>query len=454
MNGVATGMAGGAATGVAEPSSTPVAFFCPMSEASPETFSLEEVFEAYHSCRRHKRSKASALAFEVDLESNLIELWRELNSGGWKPGPSAVFIVEKPVKREIFAAGFRDRVVHHVLIHRLNPYFEKTFIYDSYSCRVGKGTHFGIERVKRFVRRCSDNYTHDAWVLKLDIRGFFMNISRPLLVELLGDFLARRYPHPDRGALLALCRNLVLNDPLVGCVTKSPPELWDGLPAEKSLFGVPADRGLPIGNLTSQVFANFYLDGLDHFCKHELGLRYYGRYVDDLVIVHEDRDRLAALVPRIRDWLARERLLDLHPRKIRLQHYAKGVPFLGAYILPGRVYPGHRLRRNFRDVIDRHDAVVDDHAHDGDEIRSFRSSINSYLGILKHANSWRFRVGLLRARLSPWWKCRFVLPEGAEKVLKRPEGYHGNVRKRVKIRRLAERPVEVSSEESESTDNR
>ena len=134
-----------------------------MNDRSDETFSLEEVFEAYHCCRRHKRNKASALAFEVDLESNLIALWQELNSEAWKPGPAAVFIVEKPVKREIFAAGFRDRVVHHVLINRLNPYFEKTFIYDSYSCRVGKGTHFGIGRVKRFIRQCSENYARDAW---------------------------------------------------------------------------------------------------------------------------------------------------------------------------------------------------------------------------------------------------------------------------------------------------
>jgi retron-type reverse transcriptase len=127
-------------------------------------FSIEEVFEAYHCCRRHKRNKSSAMAFEVDLENNLVTLWHELNEGRWYPGPSQAFIVEKPVKREIFAACFRDRVVHHVLMNRLNPYFEKSFIYDSYSCRVGKGTHFGIERVKRFIRQCSANYTRDAWV--------------------------------------------------------------------------------------------------------------------------------------------------------------------------------------------------------------------------------------------------------------------------------------------------
>ena len=397
----------------------PGAFDIRVSAVTGETFSLEEVFEAYHCCRRHKRNKASALAFEVDLENQLIELWRQLNSGSWKPGPAAVFIVEKPVKREIFAAGFSDRIVHHVLINRLNPYFEKTFIYDSYSCRIGKGTHFGIERIKRFVRQCSANYSRDAWVLKLDIRGFFMHISRPLLMELIDHFLARVYPFPDLLAILALCRSLVLNDPLVGCQRRSQMELWDDLPRDKSLFGVAPGLGLPIGNLTSQVFANFYLDGLDHFCKHELGLRYYGRYVDDLVIVHENREYLAGMVPRIRDWLARERLLELHQGKTRLQHHSRGVPFLGSFILPGRVYPGARLRANFAASVDRHNAVVLAAQPDRAAREAFRSSMNSYLGILGHSDSWRFRVGLLDERLSPWWKRRFVLPTAAGRVVSR-----------------------------------
>ncbi|MEI6388030.1 MAG: RNA-directed DNA polymerase [Spirochaetota bacterium] len=216
--------------------------------------------------------------------------------------------------------------------------------------------------------------------------------------------------------------SLVLNDPLAGCQRRSQPELWDDLPRDKSLFGVAPGLGLPIGNLTSQVFANFYLDGLDHFCKHELGLRYYGRYVDDLMIVHESRDFLASLMPRIREWLSRERLLDLHPRKIRLQRHERGVPFLGSFILPGRVYPGTRLQANFAASIELHNAVVQDMPPIRAERDAFRSSMNSYLGILGHSNSWRFRTGLLRSRLSPWWKRRFVLPTAAGKVLEHLRG--------------------------------
>jgi RNA-directed DNA polymerase len=133
---------------------------------------LSELFEAYFTCRKNKRDTVNALAFEVDYEQNLINLWSDLNSGNYSPNRSIAFIVDKPVKREIFAADFRDRIVHHLIIGKLNPYFEKQFIYDSYACREGKGTHFGIRRVDRFIRQCSESYTKDCYILKLDVQGF------------------------------------------------------------------------------------------------------------------------------------------------------------------------------------------------------------------------------------------------------------------------------------------
>jgi retron-type reverse transcriptase len=135
-----------------------------------EIIPIEDIFEAYHDCRKHKRNRSGALQFEVDLEKNLVDLWEDINNNIWEPRPSTVFIVDKPVTREIFAASFRDRIVHHLVINRLNPLFENCFIYDSYSCRIGKGTHFGINRSKRFINRCCRNNTHPAWILKLETR--------------------------------------------------------------------------------------------------------------------------------------------------------------------------------------------------------------------------------------------------------------------------------------------
>ena len=154
---------------------------------------LEELFEAYITCRKLKRNTANALAFEVDYEKNLIELCEEINQGTYRPGKSIAFIVNQPVKREIFAADFRERVVHHLLINKLNHLFEKEFIYDSYACRVNKGTHFGIKRIDRFIRQCSRHYTCDCYILKMDIKGFFMQINKKILYPGLEQFIDLNY---------------------------------------------------------------------------------------------------------------------------------------------------------------------------------------------------------------------------------------------------------------------
>jgi RNA-directed DNA polymerase len=150
---------------------------CESSSPTNAKIQLKELFEAYYSCRHNKRNTANALAFEIDYESNLIQLCTEINNGTYQIGRSIAFIVDKPVKREIFAADFRDRIVHHLIINQLNPLFEKEFIHDSYGCRINKGTHFGIKRVDTFIRKCSKNYTQDCYVLKLDIQGLAIKIK-------------------------------------------------------------------------------------------------------------------------------------------------------------------------------------------------------------------------------------------------------------------------------------
>lgn len=154
---------------------------------------LSELFEAYYECRRNKRGTANALAFELDYESNLLALYEEIQNGIYKIGKSIAFIMDKPVKREIFAGDFRDRIIHHYIIHKLNPTFEKVFIHDSYSCREEKGTLFGIKRVDSFIRGASENYTRDAYILKLDIEGFFMNIDRTILLSQIRRIIDTNY---------------------------------------------------------------------------------------------------------------------------------------------------------------------------------------------------------------------------------------------------------------------
>lgn len=191
--------------------------------------SLEELFEAYLLCRGNKRNTANAIAFEVDFEQKIIELWREINEGRYKPNRSIAFIIDQAVKREIFAADFRDRVVHHFIIKKLNPLFEKQFIYDSYACREGMGSHFGIRRLNRFIRQCSQNYSNDCFILKLDIKGFFMHIDRSILYNRLEDFITLKYGGDDKKKILELVKINVFNDPTDNCIKKSSVKKWKGL---------------------------------------------------------------------------------------------------------------------------------------------------------------------------------------------------------------------------------
>lgn len=378
---------------------------------------LAELFEAYFDCRSNKRNTLNALAFEVDYESRLLKLCAEINNGGYHPGKSIAFIINKPVKREIFAADFRDRVVHHLVINKLNPLFEKTFIYDSYASRAGKGVHFGIKRVDRFIRRCSQNYTKNCYVLKLDIKGFFMHINKTILFAELQRFIEQKYLQNDNALLLELCRKIIYNDPVNNCIVKSKRGQWRGLPADKSLFHSAMDCGLPIGNLSSQVFANFYLNGFDHFIKHDLGIRYYGRYVDDFVLVHQDKEYLKSLIPIIKTTLRDALQLTLHPKKIYLQHYSKGVQFLGVIIKPNRIYIARRTQGNFYSAIQKQNALVKVQKPDKEQQAAFLSSMNSYLGILKHYKTYKLRKRMLFKNLSGWWWNRVYLSGGIAKFV-------------------------------------
>ena len=381
---------------------------------------LKELFEAHYSCRHNKRNTANAIAFEIDYESNLIQLCTEINNGTYQIGRSIAFIVNKPVKREIFAADFRDRIVHHLIINKLNHLFEKEFIYDSYGCRINKGTHFGIKRVDTFIRKCSQNYTQDCYVLKLDIQGFFMHINKNILWKKLELFINAKYRNTDKEFILKLAKQIVFNNPTKNCIIKRKRRNGNDLPNNKSLFHSPPNCGLPIGNLTSQVFANFYMNTLDHYVKSELKQKYYGRYVDDFVIVHENKEYLKALIPHLSNFSLTTLNLKLHPKKIHLQHYKKGVKFIGAVILPNRIYIANRTKGNFHNAITKQNKVVQNRKPTKAEQEALLSSLNSYLGIMKHYQSFNLRKQMIfknKNGLSGWWFNYLYLSGGIVKFV-------------------------------------
>ena len=376
--------------------------------------SLEEVIEAYYDCRRRKRNTANAMAFELDYEHELIELWHELNEHRYKPRRSIAFIVEHPVKREIFAADFRDRVVHHLIARRIYPLLEAQFLTDSYSTQKGKGTLFGIQRVERHIRDCSENYTRDCYVMKLDISGYFMSISKARLYDYVRAFLEERYEGDNLPMLLYMLRETIFNRPERNCIRKVPKYRWRGLPRNKSLFGGDGRRGLPIGNLTSQLLALLYLDGLDHKITGDWGVKHYGRYVDDMVLIHPSAAYLLEVRKKISAWLG-TRGLRLHPRKMYLQHYSKGVMFVGGMIKPGRKYIAHRTVGRFFARIHCFNGLLTREKVDGHGRNNVCATVNSYLGMMCHYEARRLFHRVLR-RVAPEWYRFFYFQRRGTRV--------------------------------------
>lgn len=358
---------------------------------------LEELFQAYYDARKGKRNTVNQVNFEIEYEKNLIELCDELWERRYKIAPCICFIVFKPVQREIFAADFRDRVVHHLIYNYINPYLDNLFIDDSYSCRKNKGTLYGIKRIDSFIRQCSRNYTSDCYVLKLDIQGYFMNINRNILSLFLESTLQaalKEGENPfgvDIKFLMYLIKTVLDENPIHNCRVRGSLSDWEGLPPSKSLFKTPEGCGLPIGNLTSQLFSNFYLHPLDLFVKEKLQITFYGRYVDDFVLIHPDKEFLKSKIREIRLFLKETMELDIHPNKIYLQHYSKGVPFLGAIIKPHRTYIANRTKKNFYHCMDSCNERLAKEEPSRSDLEEMRASINSYLGIMQHHSSFNIR---------------------------------------------------------------
>ncbi len=338
---------------------------------------LYDVFAAYELARRGKTSNLKVMQFEMNREQNLIKLYGELVSRSYKIWTSTCFIYTDTVKREIFAASFRDRVVHHLVYKYLYPLYDTRFIYDSYSCRNHKGTQLWRQRADHFTRSCTQNYTRDAWILKCDIRGFFMNIDKQILRWLLRSFIIEHQSklRCDVDWLLRLVEMIVMHDPTTDYMFHGSSADYDGLPHDKSLFYVKPWCGLPIGNLTSQLFANVYMGVFDRWIKYEMKCKYYGRYVDDFVIVHESKNYLLELIDRMREFLSFRLWLQLHPNKIYLQYYSHWVKFCGAMILPHRHYLNHRTIARRRSRMSTSTKLSFGH---------IQSMMNSYLWLAYH----------------------------------------------------------------------
>lgn len=346
------------------------------------------LLEAYYDCRRNKRKTASALVYEMDYESKLIALRDRINMRTYAPGKSICFVVTRPRYREVFAASFEDRIIHHYIALRLEPLFEQVFCPYTYNCRKEKGQLYGINTLKQQIIECSDNYTTDCYIMKLDLSGFFMSIDKQILARLIDRFILDRYAGEDIEDLRYLCRVVIFHQPEKNCERHSPARYWDHLPPNKSLFTNGEGKGIAIGNLFAQLFANFLLNDLDWYLE-ELGIKYHGRYVDDFYCIHRDKAVLLSAVPKIRAKLG-EYGLTLNEKKFYLQHYTKGVQFTGSIVKPWRSYTCNNTITNFVAAIRRLN-----NAKDLRQIEHAICSINSYLGLIRHNSEYNTRKRVL-----------------------------------------------------------
>lgn len=393
------------------------------------TISYDSLFLAYEECRRNKAWTDAAIAFEIHYENELLELRKRTERGEYEPGASIAFLVQWPSLREVFAAMFRDRNIQTWIAQRINPLFEAQFIPASFNCRVGKGTLAAVKYLQDAIREKSENYTRDCWVLKYDLKGFFMSINRAMVTDKLCRFIRERYKGDDIETLIYLTRITLLNSPADNCIMQGDPRGWDALPANKSLFTVPEGHGLPIGNITSQLVANFLLDETDHYLTETLGLT-IARYVDDTAIVDCDKERLLAAMPLIREHLWKTAGVRVNPKKYYLQHYKKGVKFLGMVIKGDRRYVANRTLGKAMCRLHGFNKMAEERgaAWCKANAEHFVSCINSYLGLMRQGQEYGMRRAFC-GQISEAWLKYIVINWDFNKIILKNKYKH---RERVK----------------------
>jgi len=361
-------------------------------------FTLENLFKAYKECQKGKKNTVNALEFELHREKNLIRLLEELTSRRYEISRHICFIVTHPTPREIFAADFRDRIVHHLLCNEISGMFEADFITRSYANRKGKGTHKAVEQVRSDTRRARRG-AGEGWYIKLDVQSFFRSIDKDLLFSLVEKKIASASGASCqkmhwREEVLWLARKIIFHDPTKNYFYKGDPDKKSLIPKHKSLF-YENGKGLPIGNLTSQFFANVYLNELDRFVTATLGVVSYVRYVDDFVLVCRSKGELKSLITPIDRFLEENLALRLHPGKVQLQETRKGVDFLGYFIRPNYTLVRQKVVRRCKARLREMLPAAGSNTHEGRKAATGALPVlNSYYGHFGHARSFNLRKHL------------------------------------------------------------
>ena len=352
-----------------------------LTQPVKSSFALDvsDLFQAYFDCRKNKRNSRSALLYEENFEERIFSLYDELINRSYTPRSSDFFIVLHPKPREIWAAQFEDRIIHHLFYNKFYSTFTNSFIHDSYSCIPGKGTLNAAKRLDHFVRSSTKNYSVRSYYLQCDIKSFFTSINKDVLFFILSKKIKEDW-------WVWLTKTIVYNDPTKKFVYKSPKNKQKLIPPHKSLFNASESVGLPIGNLTSQFFSNIILNELDQYCKHTLKCKHYIRYADDIVILHNDPNMLNWYYEQMCNFVATNLLLNFNPAKKIVNKTETGINFLGYIIKHYRIYVRRKIIHNM---------FISANINNEDK-EKLRSSINSYFGLIRHANTFNQKIKFVK----------------------------------------------------------
>jgi len=315
-----------------------------LSHNFEEIISVENLLEAWREFLRGKRAKRDVQEFSMRLMNNIFSLHNDLSNHTYKHGEYQAFKINDPKPRDIHKASVRDRLLHHAIYRKLYPFFEKVFITDSFSCRINKGTHKAMNRFRAFARKVGKNDTKTCWILKCDIKKFFASIDHEILKEILAKHIS------DKNTLLLL--DEVVNSFNLG----------------------NSNKGLPLGNLTSQLLVNIYMNEFDQFVKHKLKTKHYIRYADDFVLFSDNKKRLEDKIEPIKYFLKNKLKLEIHEDKIQIKTLSSGVDFLGwVHFSDHRVLRTKTKKRMFKRMA----------------ASPFPETTNSYLGLLGHGDAYK-----------------------------------------------------------------
>ena len=365
-------------------------------EEMKEGITFEKITKAYVDCRKRKRNTNNALEFEFCLEDNLIKLYDELINGEYEISDSICFIVLYPKPREVWAACFRDRIVHHLIYNEISEKFYNRFIKDTYSCIPKRGSTNAAKSVRKYARAVTNDYKETAYYLKADLKNFFVSIDKDILYKEVAKLV-------DEEWLLKLIKQVIYHDCKTKVEIRSAKWKFDLLPDYKSLWHTPSGKGLPIGNLTSQFFSNVYLNILDQYVKHHWKCKYYCRYVDDFVIMDKDPKKLNEIHKDLTRFLKERLGLDLHQNKKSVNKIERGIDFVGFVEKPYRtVLRQKTIKRIFQKIREQ---KYDPNWHTKEELQAFVRSMNSYLGILQSINGYNLRRKICLESINLFVSC-------------------------------------------------